>query len=62
MKKQGHYSPEVRERAVRMVHEQESAHSSRWAAWMITHQLMKADGLTQSFEQPRGDYDDKARH
>ena len=25
------YSPEVRERAVRMVHEQESAHSSRWA-------------------------------
>lgn len=25
------YSPEVQERAVRMVHEQESAHSSRWA-------------------------------
>ena len=25
------YSPEVQARAVRMVHEQESAHSSRWA-------------------------------
>ncbi len=26
------YSPEVRERAVRMVHEQEASHSSQWAA------------------------------
>jgi len=26
------YSPEVRERAVRMVHEQEASYSSRWAA------------------------------
>ena len=26
------YSPEVRERAVRMLHEQEASHSSRWAA------------------------------
>ena len=26
------YSPEVRERAVRMVHEQEAAHASQWSA------------------------------
>ena len=26
------YSPEVRERAVRMLHEQEASHPSRWAA------------------------------
>ena len=32
MKKKGHYSPEVRERAVRLVQEQERAHSSQWAA------------------------------
>ena len=31
MTRANRYSPEVRERAVRMVHEQESAHSSRWA-------------------------------
>ena len=32
MAKRGRYSPEVRERAVRMVFEQESAHDSQWAA------------------------------
>ena len=32
MARQSRYSPEVRERAVRMVHEQESSYSSRWAA------------------------------
>jgi hypothetical protein len=32
MKRIGHYSPEVRERAVRLVQEQERAHSSQWAA------------------------------
>ena len=32
MGRQGRYSPEVRERAVRMVFEQEAQHSSQWAA------------------------------
>ena len=32
MVKRSRYSPEVRERAVRMVFEQESAHDSQWAA------------------------------
>ena len=32
MKRKGHYSPEVRERAVRLVQEQERAHTSQWAA------------------------------
>lgn len=32
MARPSRYSPEVRERAVRMLHDQESAHSSRWAA------------------------------
>ena len=32
MTKQVRYSPEVRERAVRMVSEQEASHSSQWAA------------------------------
>ena len=32
MGKRSRYSPEVRERAVRMVFEQESAHDSQWAA------------------------------
>ena len=31
MKRQGRYSPEVRERAVRMVFEYEREHSSQWA-------------------------------
>jgi len=31
MTRANRYSPEVQERAVRMVHEQESAHSYRWA-------------------------------
>jgi transposase len=31
MTRANRYSPEVQERAVRMVHEQESAHASRWA-------------------------------
>ena len=34
------YSPEVRERAVWIVHEQESAHSSQWAAIQsIAHKI-----------------------
>ena len=32
MTRANRYSPEVQERAARMVHEQESAHSSRWSA------------------------------
>ena len=32
MAKQSRYSPEVRERAVRLVYEQEKAHKSQWAA------------------------------
>jgi len=32
MTKVNRYSPEVRERAVRMLHEQESSYASRWAA------------------------------
>ena len=32
MTKQMRYSPEVRERAVRMVSEQQASHSSQWAA------------------------------
>lgn len=32
MTKQTRYSPEVRDRAVRMVSEQEGAHSPQWAA------------------------------
>ena len=32
MKKRGQYSPEVRERAVRLVFAQESEHASQWAA------------------------------
>ena len=32
MTRPSRYSLEVRERAVRMLHDQESAHSSRWAA------------------------------
>jgi transposase len=32
MNKRKRYSPEVRERAVRLVFEQESAHESQWAA------------------------------
>ena len=31
MTRASRYSPEVQERAVRMVHEQEPSHSSRWA-------------------------------
>lgn len=31
MSRKSRYSPEVRERAVRMVHEQEPSHNSRWA-------------------------------
>ena len=31
MTRQSRYSPEVRSRAVRMVHEQEPSHTSRWA-------------------------------
>jgi transposase len=31
MTRQSRYSPEVRERAVRMVYEQEPSHTSRWA-------------------------------
>lgn len=32
MKKQVRYSPEVRERAVRLVHEQQNEYESQWAA------------------------------
>ena len=32
MKKRGYYSPEVRERAVRLVFTQEAEHASQWAA------------------------------
>ena len=32
MSRPSSFSPEVRERAIRMVHEQTSAHGSRWAA------------------------------
>jgi transposase len=32
MNRPSRFSPEVRERAVRMLYEQESSHSSRWAA------------------------------
>jgi len=32
------YSPEVRERAIRMLHEQEASHSSRWAAMQLIAQ------------------------
>ena len=32
MARTNRYSPEVRERAVRMLHDQEGSHSSRWAA------------------------------
>jgi len=32
MKKRGYYSPEVRERAVRLVFAQEAEHASQWAA------------------------------
>jgi transposase len=32
MGRQGRYSPEVRERAVRMVFDQEAQHSSQWSA------------------------------
>ena len=32
MKKRGYYSPEVRERAVRLVFTQEAAHTYQWAA------------------------------
>ena len=32
MKRRNRYSPEVRERAVRLVFEQESAHDSQWSA------------------------------
>jgi transposase len=34
MTRANRYSPEVRERAVRMLHEQEPSHASRWAALM----------------------------
>ena len=32
MKKRGYYSPEVRERALRLVFTQEAEHASQWAA------------------------------
>lgn len=32
MARESRYSPEVRERAVRMLHDQEPSHPSRWAA------------------------------
>ncbi len=32
MKHKGNYSPEVRERAIRMVREQRDHHNSEWAA------------------------------
>ena len=34
MTRENRYSPEVRERAVRMLHEQEPSYASRWAALM----------------------------
>lgn len=40
MTRESRYSPEVRERAVRMLHEQEASHPSRWAALKsISHKI-----------------------
>ena len=61
MSRQSRYSPEVRERAVRMVHEQEPAHSSRWATLVSIAQKIGCTPETLRKWVERAEVDDDVR-
>ena len=57
MARQIRYSAEVRERAVRMVHEQEPSHSSRWATLVSISQKIGCTPETLRKWVERGEVD-----
>jgi len=61
MSRPSRYSPEVRERAVRMVHEQEPAHSSRWATLVSIAQKIGCTPETLRKWVARAEIDDGHR-
>ena len=55
MARQGRYTPEVRERAVRMLHEQEPSHPSGWAAMQSIAQKISCTAMREIRKQPKFD-------